>query len=493
MIATGAIGLAVAVAAIVVSTTTGDPGQASADQANPADFVDITTVKPNVITPKNAGNASTGTFTVDCGENQNGHFNPDNFIVAPGVFNGAQHFHDYVGNLSTNADSNDKSLAAAGTTCKNGDQSAYFWPVLRIDDGSAEAAAAASSTTAAAAKNNGGAGKKNGGAATTTAAAAADGAAAAAAANAAQTVNCPDVASQLPAVPAQAKAEVDRNLALLDTQIAEANTRLQQIQGQGGANLAQNAVVGPLKDKRAATIARVTTAIGRNADKPAGLDKLAPCELQGGGGAGTSETATASETTTTATTTAAVDTQNNVNEGNDGTIIEPETAELTFKGSAVDAVTAMPQFLRVLEGDAKVSVNGLKNARASWTCSGFENRVIDKYPICPNGSKIKRIHTFPSCWDGKNTDSANHRDHIVYPDVKTGQCANGFKAVPQLVVTLTYNVPNANQVAKQFKVDSFPTESHNPQTDHDDFVNVMSTALMGRVVNCINTKQTCKE
>jgi hypothetical protein len=459
-IATGAVSLAIAVGAIVVVTTTSNNlGQASADGANPSDFVDITTVKPNVVTPPNAANASTGTFTVACGENQNGHFNPDNFIAAPGVFNGAQHFHDYVGNLSTDGNSNNKSLLAAGTTCKNGDQSAYFWPVLRIDDGSAEAAAA---------KNN-----------------AAAGDAAKADANATQTVSCPDVAGQLPDVPAQAKAEVNSNLALLNTQITEANTRLRETKGQGGPNFAQNAVVGPLKDKRLATINRMATAIGRNAAKPVGLDKLAPCTLQGAA-AGTS-TAAATDTS------AAVDTENNVNEGNDGTIIEPESAELTFKGSAAGAVVAMPQFLRVLEGDAKVSVNGLKNARASWTCTGFENRVIDKYPICPKGSKIKRIHTFPSCWDGKNTDSANHRDHIVYPDAKTGKCANGFKAVPQLVTSLTYNVPNANQIAKQFKVDSFPAEKHNPQSDHDDFANVMSKAIMSRLVNCVNTNKTCKE
>src|SRR5205085_6333627 len=79
-----------------------------------------------------------GTFTVDCGRNGNQHFNPDNFIAQPGVKNGAQHLHDYVGNLSTNADSNNKSLVKAGTTCKNGDKSAYFWPVVRIDTGEAE-------------------------------------------------------------------------------------------------------------------------------------------------------------------------------------------------------------------------------------------------------------------------------------------------------------------------------------------------------------------
>ncbi|MFE3035804.1 hypothetical protein ACFXKY_29635 [Streptomyces canus] len=99
-------------------------------------------------------------------------------------------------------------------------------------------------------------------------------------------ITCPDVASKLPAVPATAKAEVDRNLALLNTQITEANKRLVDTVGQGGANFVQNAILGPLKDKRVATVNRIATAIGRTAAKPQGLDALAPCTLNAGGGAG---------------------------------------------------------------------------------------------------------------------------------------------------------------------------------------------------------------
>jgi hypothetical protein len=90
---------------------------------------------------------------------------------------------------------------------------------------------------------------------------------------------CPAVADRLPAVPAQAKAEVERNLALLQTQISEADNRLATSAGQGGANFVQNAILGPLKDKRVATINRIATAIGRNAARPQGLDALAPCQL----------------------------------------------------------------------------------------------------------------------------------------------------------------------------------------------------------------------
>jgi hypothetical protein len=91
------------------------------------------------------------------------------------------------------------------------------------------------------------------------------------------TIVCPSVADKLPAIPAQAQDEVTRNLQLLDTQVAEANNRLVTSQGQGGANFVNNAILGPLKDKRAATIDRIAIAIGRHAARPTGRDGLAAC------------------------------------------------------------------------------------------------------------------------------------------------------------------------------------------------------------------------
>ncbi|MEU4219982.1 hypothetical protein, partial [Actinoplanes sp. NPDC026623] len=106
-----------------------------------------------------------------------------------------------------------------------------------------------------------------------------------AAAGAAPTVNCPAVAGALGTVPAQAKAEIERNLALLNTQIAEANKRLASSVGEGGPKFIQNAILGPLQDKRVATINRMATAIGRNAAKPVlDVDGLATCSLNAGGG-----------------------------------------------------------------------------------------------------------------------------------------------------------------------------------------------------------------
>ncbi|KUM97174.1 hypothetical protein AQI88_08845 [Streptomyces cellostaticus] len=104
-----------------------------------SDYADITSVQPNVPNPPQQADASRGTFTSECGVNAGGLFNSDNVIVAPGVSNGAHHFHDYIGNQSNNAFASDDDLANAKTSCVDqGDKSTYYWPVLRLQNGKQE-------------------------------------------------------------------------------------------------------------------------------------------------------------------------------------------------------------------------------------------------------------------------------------------------------------------------------------------------------------------
>ena len=72
---------------------------------------------------------SGGSYSIRCAMSE--HHNSDNFIIAPGVRNGAQHTHDYAGNEGTNFASEDETLEESSTTCTNGDRSPIFWPVLR--------------------------------------------------------------------------------------------------------------------------------------------------------------------------------------------------------------------------------------------------------------------------------------------------------------------------------------------------------------------------
>ncbi|MFD8395975.1 DUF1996 domain-containing protein [Streptomyces sp. NPDC059680] len=123
------------------ATSSAQPGGAGQGGNGPvvSDYADITSAPPDAPNPPQQADASRGSFASDCGVNANGLFNSDNVIVAPGVSNGAHHFHDYVGNQGNDAFASDDDLAGAGTSCVDkGDKSSYYWPVLRLQNGTQE-------------------------------------------------------------------------------------------------------------------------------------------------------------------------------------------------------------------------------------------------------------------------------------------------------------------------------------------------------------------
>ena len=278
--------------------------------------------------------------------------------------------------------------------------------------------------------------------------------------------------------------EVNRNLSELDNQIAEANQRLVTAADEGGKSFIDNAILGPLKANRTAVLDRIATAIGRRAAKPQNLDALAACSLAGAAAAG----APAPSASAPLPDPSGPDLEL---PNNTGGIVRPASVLIEYRGNATSKVVPMPKFLRALTGDAKPTSRGPANARATWTCSGFTDRLSDKYPICPTGSQVMRVQDFPGCWDGKNIDSENHRSHLAFADKATGACPAGFVAIPQLRISISYNIPREVQERGQYALDSFPEENHNPFSDHNDFINVNSRRQMSKIAACINTGQSC--
>jgi hypothetical protein len=298
-------------------------------------------------------------------------------------------------------------------------------------------------------------------------------------------------------VPTQALAEVNRDLDELDRQISEANERLVTARGEGGADFADNAIVGPLRAKRVAVLDRIATAIARHADRPQALEALAACTLTqvpaDPQATNTPAPASSAPASPAPTSSALPDPQGPNLElpNNTGGILRPAKVLIEYRGNATSKVVPMPKFLRELTGDAKPTSRGPANARATWTCSGFADRLSDKYPICPAGSQVQRVQDFPGCWDGKNLDSTNHRDQVAFADKTTGACPQGFVAIPQLRITLSYDIPRNVQIKGQYALDSFPEENHNPFSDHNDFINVNSAQTMQRIATCINKAKVC--
>jgi hypothetical protein len=316
--------------------------------------------------------------------------------------------------------------------------------------------------------------------------------------NATPTVSCPNVKDQLPTIPDQAVDEVNRNLAELDKQIADADQRLVTAANEGGKGFVDNAILGPLKAKRAAVLDRIAIAIARRAAaKPSNLGALAACSLAGAAtpsaapGSAPGAAPSAAEPSASAAPLPDPSGPNLELPDNTGTIVRPASVLIEYRGNATGKVVPMPKFLRALTGDAKPTSRGPANARATWTCSGFADRLSDEYPICPAGRQVVRVQDFPGCWDGKNIDSENHRSHLAFADKTSGACPAGFVAIPQLRITISYAIPREIQEKGQYALDSFPEENHNPFSDHNDFINVNSTRQMNRIASCINTGRHC--
>jgi len=175
-------------------------------------------------------------------------------------------------------------------------------------------------------------------------------------------------------------------------------------------------------------------------------------------------------------------------DGNLGHIITPTRVSLDFLGNPRSKVEPMPRFLRVVIGDAKAVTNGPARARALWSCSGTPGRASSThYPLCPAGQLVQRVGEFPSCWNGVDTDSDDHRTHVVFPDPATGACPAGTVPIPRLRITVSYRVPPG----RSFAIDTFPDQQRKAVTDHFDFENVMPEPLMLGAVDCINTGRTC--
>jgi hypothetical protein len=81
---------------------------------------------------------------------------------------------------------------------------------------------------------------------------------------------------------------------------------------------------------------------------------------------------------------------------------------------------------------------------------------------CKHGIRAELF--FPSCWNGKDMDSTNHKEHMAYPDlVNTGNCPEGFDVrLPSLFFETIWDTNQFNGMPGQFVfANGDPTGMHN--------------------------------
>lgn len=140
----------------------------------------------------------------------------------------------------------------------------------------------------------------------------------------------------------------------------------------------------------------------------------------------------------------------------DGTRIQPIRIRVYYSNEPVSAgpIVAFPPDLRIIAGypyphDPK------PNSFYGWSC----DNAIDLQPNLSNldctsrdggatsGGYISARAFFPSCWDGVNTDSPDHRSHLVYPQLngvdrsRAGECPSTHPIhVPRIRVIVHFPV-----------------------------------------------------
>ncbi|OIW25765.1 hypothetical protein CONLIGDRAFT_663429 [Coniochaeta ligniaria NRRL 30616] len=152
-------------------------------------------------------------------------------------------------------------------------------------------------------------------------------------------------------------------------------------------------------------------------------------------------------------------------------------------------VTAFKPGFRMLVGDATRTAPSGSDPKVCHRCmpkTGDASHVNCASPdsqtlptgFCEGG--IRSVITFPTCWDGKNTDSPDHRSHVAYPvsgsfDRSTDKCpASHPVLIPQVMFEVMWDTTQFNhkELWSESGEQPFVWSTNDPHgyTQHGDYV-----------------------
>src|SRR5262249_38669487 len=96
------------------------------------------------------------------------------------------------------------------------------------------------------------------------------------------------------------------------------------------------------------------------------------------------------------------------------TPVTPTGATIYYRRKTLRALRAFPPGLKMIAG-SPMATTAQSLRVVYWNCGPLAGvPPTSAIPTCPQGTGLRLHVRFPSCWDGKNLDSADHKSHMAY-------------------------------------------------------------------------------
>jgi len=160
-----------------------------------------------------------------------------------------------------------------------------------------------------------------------------------------------------------------------------------------------------------------------------------------------------------------------------------------------NGLVPIPNGLRMIAGDAKKKVPTPRGAQGQFYCAFYGPGDLDgvarstngNWPICGAGATFHFMLQFPDCWDGKNLDSPDHKDHVAFGN--GGACPAGH---PVRIPAITFDIQYGAKGTKQgYYLSSDPAGKSASSMHGDAFLMWDVTTMNKRTRDCAAQRRTC--
>lgn len=184
--------------------------------------------------------------------------------------------------------------------------------------------------------------------------------------------------------------------------------------------------------------------------------------------------------------------------GLDGLPITPDFSMMYYKQifwMTPRNIETIPVGLKIIAGDHSVAPQ--PEHVVDWRCKRENDfsgnfRTIPETSCQPGDQLLVEI-SFPSCWDGKNLDSFNHRSHMAYPGLNGCPTTHPVQ-LPHMTMNIGYNITKANQTEyKKWKLSSDHDGQPGGSSTHADYWAAWNPDIQELWVNnCIRAQKDCR-